>query len=546
MTRNSAAGLFAISLWTAVALGGTVYVDDDAPGDPGPGNPLISDPLEDGSAAHPFDALQEALNAAQPGDEIVVADGTYTGSGNRDLDFHGKAVTLRSASGDPTTCVIDCGHAGRAFYFHSGETSASVVNGFTLYNGIAGAGGGAVYCLGSAPTLLHCIITYSWSGSYGGAVYASGNLARPTLIDCRLTGNTAHAGGGLYGDSGSWATLIDCTIRGNTATYGGGLYLRSIGRVVLTGCQILANTASGGGGLYCYQSANPMLTNCTLGGNLANQSGGAVLCTSSSSPTLVNCALVGNMAASDGAGVQCRNFSNPRIVNCTITANSADLAGGISCGGYSSRTVTNCILWDNAAVAFNITSGDPVVTYCLVPGGWGGDGNIDAEPFFRRPPTPGGDGHWGTLDDDYGDLRLTAGSQCIDAGDNVNPPLDPLDLNNNGCTTEPLPIDLDNNARYVDDPDTPDTGRGVAPMVDIGAYEFGSTSALPPRPCPGDVNCDGAVDMRDVTAFVLALSDPARYEYMYPDCALLSADLNNDGLADFGDINPFVAVLSTR
>jgi hypothetical protein len=222
------------------------------------------------------------------------------------------------------------------------------------------------------------------------------------------------------------------------------------------------------------------------------------------------------------------------------------MAGGVSCGGNSNPTVTNCILWSNVSVDFNVTSGNLVVTYCDVLGGWGGDGNIDADPLFRRAPSPGDDGQWGTADDDYGDLRLTAGSLCIDAGDNVNPPRDSLDGDNNDCTTEPLPFDLDGNARYVDDPDTPDTGRGAAPIIDMGTYEFSSTSTLPPRPCPGDLNCDGAVDTGDISPFVLALSNGALYEHTYPGCAFLSADLNNDGLVNFDDINPFIAVLSTR
>ena len=113
----------------------TWYVDDDAPGDPGPGDPAVSDPLEDGTAAHPFDAIQEGINAAATGDEVVLADGVYTGFGNKDLDFGGKDITVRSASGDPSTCVIDCQGEGRGFLFYSGESAAAVVTGLTIRNG---------------------------------------------------------------------------------------------------------------------------------------------------------------------------------------------------------------------------------------------------------------------------------------------------------------------------------------------------------------------------------------------------------------------------
>jgi hypothetical protein len=53
-----------------------------------------------------------------------VLDGTYTGGGNRSLDFHGKALVLRSQNG-PQNCVIDPNRQSPAVYFHSGKAAAS-------------------------------------------------------------------------------------------------------------------------------------------------------------------------------------------------------------------------------------------------------------------------------------------------------------------------------------------------------------------------------------------------------------------------------------
>ena len=78
--------------------------------------------------------IQAAIDAATHGDTVLVADGTYYGVGNKNLDFKGKAIKLRSENG-PGSCVIDCEKSGRGFYFHSNEKEDSVVAGITVTNG---------------------------------------------------------------------------------------------------------------------------------------------------------------------------------------------------------------------------------------------------------------------------------------------------------------------------------------------------------------------------------------------------------------------------
>ena len=104
-----------------------------------------------------YRTIQAAIDAASDGDTVVVADGTYGGRGNKNIDFNGKELTVQSQNG-PEHCVIDCGGQGRGFYFHSGELEDAVVAGFTITNGRMSDYGGGIYIVGSSPTITHCII----------------------------------------------------------------------------------------------------------------------------------------------------------------------------------------------------------------------------------------------------------------------------------------------------------------------------------------------------------------------------------------------------
>jgi len=104
--------------------------------------------------------------------------------------------------------------------------------------------------------------------------------------------------------------------------------------------------------------------------------------------------------------------------------------------------------------------------------------------MFIRDPYDGGDNRWGDANDDYGNLRLAAGSPCIDKGDNNSVPADTADLDNDANTVEQTPLDIDLHSRFVDgDPNS-------AVVVDMGAYEFSWVFA-------GDFDGDADVDFAD-------------------------------------------------
>ena len=107
-----------------------------------------------------YPTIQEAINAAQDSDTVLVAPQTYAGPNNRALDFLGKSIVVRSESGAAQT-IIDCQEQDRGVNFHNAEDSSSIFEGFTIQNGYVSGevAGGGIICMGSSPTIRDNIIT---------------------------------------------------------------------------------------------------------------------------------------------------------------------------------------------------------------------------------------------------------------------------------------------------------------------------------------------------------------------------------------------------
>jgi len=223
-----------------------------------------------------YSTIQAAIDDCNDGYSVIVIPGIYTGAGNRDLDFNGKAITVRSMEpNDPNivaTTIIDCNGTAaephRGFYFHNNEDAKSILAGLTIRNGFSSTGGG-LCCEESGPTIRNCVI--------------SGNKAY-------------NGGGGMYNISSS-LTLTNCIFTGNSVIglgYGGGVYNNNTNLTLINGLFSGNSAGSGnGGGIYTNSNSNLTLTNCTFSRNRSEAYGGGIY-NSGSSLTLTNCILWGN------------------------------------------------------------------------------------------------------------------------------------------------------------------------------------------------------------------------------------------------------------
>jgi hypothetical protein len=193
-----------------------------------------------------YPTIQDAVDASLDGDIIILAPGAYKGNGNRDIDFHGNAITLKSR-GNARTCVIDCQGSEldphRGFYFHSAGDANSTIEGVSIIGGYAELGG-AIYSYYANLRIVGCIISGNKAVS-GGAIHAvRSNLSIGHSI---LSLNDASNRGGGINCGGEVVNITNCTITGNYAKESGGGIALGAGEKASISSTILWGNSAGVG-----------------------------------------------------------------------------------------------------------------------------------------------------------------------------------------------------------------------------------------------------------------------------------------------------------
>jgi len=265
---------------------------------------------------------------AESGDEILVAEGTYT----------------------PTS---------------GGSRSASfqLINDVAIYGGFPSGGGEFE---DRDPIALPTILSGDLSGNDGPefsnlensfhVVTATGVSATAILDGFRITGGNSNGVG--------------------PDTTGGGILINGSGAPTIANCHFLINSAAEAGGAVYNLSGAPSFTNCSFEANASLIDGGAIYC-SDGSLTLINCAFHGNAATENGGALY--NFeSSVTVTNCSLHGNAATLDGGAIYNELTSLELANCIIWENAANGvtttpspsiFNVEGAGsipPTYSHCLI------------------------------------------------------------------------------------------------------------------------------------------------------------------------------------
>ena len=368
------------------------------------------------SWAAAFKSLQDALAAANPGDEIWVAKGTYKPDqgaklkeGDRTLSFRlvedvgiyggftGKEIRRGQRDWDNNKTRLS-GNIGstkqpsdNSYHVVLGANNA-ILDGFIITSGNANGEtvpddrGGAIYNKFASPTLSNCTFVNNSAFYAGGAIFNQESF--PTIVDCTFTNNSSlqtNTGRQEEGSGGAIANvnlarpdiqvrIIQCQFNNNTATGNGGAIFDLAGfggttnrhqSIVINHSVFQDNTANTGGALFFTTGSTSVISRCAISGNTARIRGGGGIYTEQDALIDINHSVIaGNIdqGGVGGGGVSLNSGLETTIRSCTIINNQAILGGGII-SRQSPTRISDSIVRNNSAPF----KGDNVLTSVEAP-----------------------------------------------------------------------------------------------------------------------------------------------------------------------------------
>jgi hypothetical protein len=324
-----------------------------------------------------YSAIQQAIDAAAPGDEILVAAGLY----DENLDTKGKQLTLLSESG-PDQTIIDGGRRNSVLILGAG----GVVDGLTLQNGYAETDGGGVRILGSAPALIrNNVIQNNEVGSFdsgvGGGIYLDFTTSGVVIESNTIRGNFAgDSGGGAY-DRGSGNTFRGNQVYENRAHVCGGGILVGVGRGALVeGNLVVDNFSDSFGGGLCVDGDARIENNTVIGNGTGGviSANGAGIDVVGGRPWVARNVVVGNGGpGSRGVGIYCSSEFSARIeCNNSWGNTSGDYVLFGACDTTSGRNFSlDPLFCDEDAADYSLDAASP-----CAPGSASSCGLVGAYP----------------------------------------------------------------------------------------------------------------------------------------------------------------------
>lgn len=316
-----------------------------------------------------FPTIQAAISAVAEGDIIELTDGIFTGQGNGDINFLGKAITVRSMSGDPTSCIVEPDGGCMGFCFLHGEGPNSVLEGVTVFLACYG-----IWCEDASPTIHNCNLRYSFCNWWWGwGMFIHGGS--PTVTDCLFRENPGltGAGAGVY-CFGASPQFIDCTFDRNGGWSeegpGGGFDCLG-GSPSFHGCLFTHNGSSCGYGAMRFSECDTVtVVRCTFFRNRGFSSGG-IFFGRGGNLVVSNCTFCSNATESSaGTSDLYLHSANASVENTVIAFGQAGKAVG--CNQSAEITLACCDIYGNTGSDWSECIADQ----------YGVDGNISLDPLF--------------------------------------------------------------------------------------------------------------------------------------------------------------------